>query len=96
MSGTEVTDLLSALTAGRMNLEEVADEFRHRTWRPTRSDARTPEEAAAMRDPGGDVPGSYDEVTTAYDRGELTSDQYQVLSEAVAEAINAEARRDAD
>jgi hypothetical protein len=96
MSGTEVTDLLAALKAGRVSLEEVAEEFRHRVWRPTRSEARTPAEAAAMRDPGADVPGSYDEVTAAYDRGELTSDQYQVLSEAVAEAINDEARREAE
>jgi len=94
MTGTEVTELLAALREGRATLDEVADRFRRRVWPPITAEPRTPEEAAAQRDPGGDVPGSYDEITAAYDRGELTSDEYQVLSDAVAEAINAEARRD--
>ena len=93
---SDVSELLAALRRGELSLKEVAADFRSRAWRPTRTVARTAEEIASQRDPGGDVPGSYDEVTAAYDRGELTSDQYQVLSEAVAEAINAEARREAE
>jgi hypothetical protein len=43
--------------------------------------------AAANRDPDPDVPGSFDEVVGAYDRGEITRTQYRVLAQAVAEAI---------
>jgi hypothetical protein len=94
MSATDVTALIAALRSGTVTLDEVAERFRRRIWQPTRPRAAmTVEERAAHRDPGGDVPGSFDEVTAAYDRGDLTSEQYDVLSEAVAEAINAEARR---
>jgi hypothetical protein len=33
------------------------------------------------------VPGSYDDLTGAYDRGQLTAEQYDVLSGAVADSI---------
>ena len=46
----------------------------------------------AESDPYPDVPGSYDDVTAAYDRGDLTSEQYDVLSEAVAASIRTESR----
>jgi hypothetical protein len=96
MSSTEVSELIAALRAGTLSLDEVAERFRQRVWPPSRPAApRNYEEMAAQRDPGADVPGSYDDVTAAYDRGELTSDQYQVLSDAVAEAINAQARGEA-
>jgi hypothetical protein len=95
MSTTEVTSLIAALRAGTLSLDEVAKRFRQRNWTPTRpQEPMTAEERAAQRDPGADVPGSYDEVTAAYDRGELSSEQYDFLSDAVAEAINAQARRD--
>ena len=96
MSTTDVTALIGALRDGTLSIDEVAAHFRQRTWRPTMPTIPlTTEERAAQRDPGGDVPGSFDEVTAAYDRGDLTSEQYDVLSEAVADAINAEARRNA-
>jgi predicted RNA-binding protein associated with RNAse of E/G family len=95
-SMSDVSELLAALRRGDLTLDEVAAEFRSRAWRPTRTVARTTEEIASQRDPGGDVPGSYDEVTAAYDHGELTCEQYRVLSAAVAEAINADARREAE
>ena len=44
---------------------------------------------AALRDPGANVPGSIDDVTAAYDRGEITREQYRTLAHAVADAINA-------
>jgi hypothetical protein len=46
--------------------------------------------AAAERDPDPDVAGSFDEVVAAYDRGELSREQYRVLAEAVADSIRAE------
>jgi hypothetical protein len=94
MSSSEVTDLIVALRAGSVSLDEVADRFRWRTWPRTRRAAPESYEelaAAAQLDPDADVPGSYDDVTAAYDRGELTSAEYDVLSEAVAESIRAEA-----
>jgi hypothetical protein len=88
----EVPHLLAALAAGEMSLGDVAAAFRHRTWPDVRRAApATGRELAEQRDPDVDVPGSYDEVTAAYDRGELTSEQYRVLSGAVAMAINADA-----
>lgn len=94
MSSTEVTDLIAALRTGVMSLDEVADRFRHRTWARTKRPAPVSYRelaAAAQLDPEADVPGSYDDVTAAYDRGELTASQYDVLSEAVADSIRAEA-----
>jgi hypothetical protein len=99
MSSTEISEMIDALNSGAISLDEVAERFRHRAWsRSRRPEPETYEQMAAetLRDPEPFVLGSYDEVTAAYDRGELTSDQYQVLSEAVAEAINAEARREAE
>jgi hypothetical protein len=99
MTSTEVGELIYALKSGAMSLDEVAERFRHRAWSRTRGpEPETYEQMAVanLQDPEPLTPGSYDEVTAAYDRGELTSDQYQVLSEAVASAINAEARRQAE
>jgi len=44
----------------------------------------------AQQDPEPDVPGSFDDVVAAYDRGELTRDQYRILAEAVAESRQAQ------
>jgi hypothetical protein len=90
MSSSEVVELIDALRAGRMSLAEVAARFRQRDWLAARRPvSATPAEMAKQQDVEVDVPGTYDEVTAAYDRGDLTSDQYQVLSDAVADAINA-------
>ena len=97
MTTSEVQDLITALRSGALNLEEVAELFRTHTW-PDKAapEARSYLELAAQaqRDPEPDIPGSFDEVTAAYDRGEITREQYRTLAHAVAEAINAEARRD--
>jgi hypothetical protein len=96
MSSTEIAALIVELRNGRISLDQVAAEFRRRVWAPTRSPAPSSSaDQAGQWDPGGDVPGSYDEVTAAYDRGDLTSEEYQVLSDAVADSINAEARGEA-
>jgi hypothetical protein len=92
MSGSEVRDLIAALRSGEVTLDEVVDVFRRSTWPRTRGPAaQTYGEmaAAALRDPGANVPGSIDEVTAAYDRGELSREQYRTLAHAVADAINA-------
>jgi hypothetical protein len=91
MSTSEVTEWIAALRAGRLSLDEVAGRFRERNWPATRRPApATPAEMARQQDVEPDVPGSYDEVTAAYDRGDLTSEEYRVLSEAVAAAMNAQ------
>ena len=94
MGGIEVRDLIAALRSGEVTLDEVVAVFRQRTWSRTRGpSAQTYSEMAetALRDPGANVPGSIDEVTAAYDRGEITRQQYRTLAHAVADAINAAA-----
>ena len=36
------------------------------------------------------MPGSFDDVVAAYDRGQISDDEYEALSEAVAESKRAE------
>jgi hypothetical protein len=98
VSVDEVQHLIGALRSGELTLDEVAARFKARRWPDTA--VTEPQSylelaAAAQRDPEPDVPGSFDEVTAAYDRGEITREQYRTLAHAVAEAINAEARRGA-
>jgi hypothetical protein len=96
MITTEVTELITALRNGSLSLEEVAQRFRERTWPRTGRHAPTSYlemAAAALEDPEPDIPGSFDEVTAAYDRGELTRPQYRALAEAVAESLRAEDQR---
>jgi hypothetical protein len=96
MSRTEVTELIEAMRAGEIDLDELAQRFRDRRWAIARRPIPTTYlEMAEQQDPEPDVPGSFDEVTAAYDRGEITREQYRTLAHAVAEAINAEARRSA-
>ena len=93
---TEITDLIAALHDGTMSLEEVAQQFRERSWpRNRKPEPQTYLElaAAAQQDPEPYVPGSFDDVVAAYDRGEISDDEYEVLSEAVAESKRAEDRR---
>jgi hypothetical protein len=93
---SEVSELIAALRAGSMSLDEVARRFRERSWPdPPRPLARTESEVAAllMDDPDPYVPGSFDEVNLAYDRQELTDQQYRVLAKAATEAMDAEDRR---
>jgi hypothetical protein len=95
MTATEIAELLAALRAGRLSVDEVAQQFRRRSWVAARRPVpRTYAEMAAQQDADTDVPGSFDEVVAAYDRGELTREQYRTLARAVAEAINAAPPRD--
>lgn len=98
MSTTEVRDLLASLQSGDLSLVEVVRRFRSRSWPdPAVPDPQDYLElaAAAQRDPEPDVPGSFDEITAAYDRGEITREQYRALAHAVADAINSAARGEA-
>jgi hypothetical protein len=89
MSTDEVAELVAALRAGRLTVDEVAERFRRRSWVVARrSLPRTYAEMAAQQDADADIPGSFDVVVAAYDRGELTRDQYRRLAHAVADAMN--------
>jgi hypothetical protein len=93
---TEIEELIASLRAGDVSLEELAERFRHRIWAIARRPAPSSYlEMAEQQDPPVDVPGSFDEVTAAYDRGEITQEQYRTLAHAAAEAINAQARGEA-
>jgi hypothetical protein len=93
---SDVTELIAALRGGGMSLAEVAQQFRERSWpRAQEPDPQTYLElaAAAQRDPRPDVPGSFDDVVAAYDRGELTHTQYRTLADAAAEGMHREDMR---
>jgi hypothetical protein len=45
-----------------------------------------------LNDPEPYVAGSFDDVSAAFHRGDLTGDEYRVLAEAAAESINDAAR----
>lgn len=89
----EVTELITALRNGEMSLDEVAQKFRERSWphiQPPKPQNYLEFAASVQEDPEPDVPGSFDEVVAAYDRGELTHSQYRALAEAAAESIRRE------
>jgi hypothetical protein len=94
----EVTDLLGALRDGTMSIDEVARRFRERDW-PRRGPAQPTSyiELAiqAQQDPEPYIPGSYDDVAAAFHRGDLSLDQFDLLSEAIAESMRAEDQRNA-
>lgn len=94
---SEIAAQLAALRSGQLSLDAVAASFRRRRWRSNRIDGGRDfgGRADLQPDPGASVPDSIDEVTAAYDRGELTREQYRVLAHAVADAINAAGPGDA-
>jgi hypothetical protein len=86
---SEIPELIAALRDGTMTLDQVAERFRQRAWPPRTASTPTTYldlATAAQQDPPRDVPGSFDEVTAAYDRGELTRAAYRRLAEAAAES----------
>jgi len=92
----EVSDLIKELRAGTMTLDEVAQRFRERKWpRRRREPPASYLEMAArsMEDPDPYIPGSFDDVSAAFHRGDLSRDEYRVLSDAVAESKREEDRR---
>jgi hypothetical protein len=93
---SEVDTLIQSLRDGSMTLDEVARRFRERSW-PRRT-TPLPKSylelaAAAQEDPEPYISGSFDDVSAAHQDGRLTDDEYEVLSEAVAESKRAADRR---
>jgi hypothetical protein len=92
---SEVTDLIVALRAGKLSLDEVARRFREREWPDVaRPEPQTYLEMAArtLDDPEAYVPGSFDDLLAAYDRHDLTLDEYEVLARAAVEGMKAKGR----
>lgn len=90
---SEVTDLIDSYKAGQLTLDELALCFRARHWPPTMPPPPSSYLEMAQRaqeDPRPAVTNSYDEVTAAYGRGDLTREEYDLLSEAVLESGKAE------
>jgi hypothetical protein len=90
---SEVTDLIDSYKAGELTLDELAQRFRTRRWpavMPPPPTSYLELAARAQEDPRPRVPNSYDDVTTAYARGDLTRAEYDLLSDAVLEAGRAE------
>lgn len=99
MGSDEVRELISALNSGALSLDEVVARFKRRTWQRSKGPAAegyAQMTAAAQEDPGANVPGSIDDVVAAYDRAEITHEQYRALAHAVADSINAEAARSSE
>ena len=97
MMNTEVTELINALRNGSMSLDEVAQRFRERSWprlRGAEPQTYLDLARASQQDPEPYVPGSFDDVVAAYDRGKITDEEYAVLAEAVAESERNEDRHD--
>jgi hypothetical protein len=95
---SEVSDLIRSLRDGTLTLEQVAQRFRERQWPRRRRPPPTSylEMAArAQEDPEPYVPDSFDDVSAAFHRGDLSRTEYRVLSEAVAESKRAEDEREA-
>lgn len=92
---SEVIDLIDKYKAGDLTLDELAERFRTRRWpvikRPS-PDSYLEMATRAQEDPDPYEPGSFDDVTAAYDQGVLTDEDYRVLSAAVVEAGQAEDR----
>jgi hypothetical protein len=89
---SDVVQLIKALRAGSIGLDDVAQRFRERAWPLTKKAPSTDYIEMAVRDeedPEPDVPGSFDEVVAAYYRGELTRAEYRALADAVADSIRA-------
>jgi hypothetical protein len=89
--GSEVTEKILAFHRGVITFDQVVQYFRERSW-PRSGATHDPQTylemaAIAQRDPEPDVPGSFDDVVAAYDRGLLTRDQYRTLAEAAAESM---------
>ena len=85
--GGAVTTMLTSYQDGTYTLDDLSLEFRARRW-PRVPDVCPPEleqARAAIDDPEPYVPGSFDDVVLAYDRGWLSDEDYDVLSGAAAE-----------
>lgn len=88
---SDVTELIAALRAGQLSLDQVARRLRERSWPDSPSpdlETHLDMAARALDDPGSYEPGTFDDVLAAYDRGDLTLEEYRVLAQAVAQSID--------
>jgi hypothetical protein len=86
---SEVTDLIESFRAGELTLDELTQRFRARQWpaaMPPPPSSYLEMAARAQEDPRERVPNSFDDVTSAYARGHLSREEYDVLAGAVLEA----------
>jgi hypothetical protein len=84
--GGAVTSMLTSFRDGKLTLDDLSLEFRARRW-PQVPDVCPPEleqARTAIDDPEPYVPGSFDDVVLAYDRGWLSDPDYEVLAGAAA------------
>jgi hypothetical protein len=86
--GGEVTAMIDAYCAGKIDLEDLARQFRRRRWPvvPPACPAGLEHAAPAIDDPEPYVPGSFDDVVLAYDLGKLSDHDYRVLAMAASGA----------
>jgi hypothetical protein len=92
---SEVTELIAALRAGTMSLEEVAQRFRERSWPdriPPEPETDLEIAASTLDDPPPYVSGSFDDVAAALHRKDLTLREYAVLAQAAADGMKREDR----
>lgn len=89
---SEVTDMIDAYRGGELTLDELAQRFRVRIWPTRRPAPRTAREGwqRELEDPEPIPEGSFDEVVSAYHLGQLSGDEYEVLSRAASEASTRE------
>ena len=76
---------IAAYVSGELTLEELVQLFRARQW-PKVPKAWPPgleRASSAISDPEPYVPGSFDDVVRAYDRGEISDLEYEFLASAV-------------
>ncbi|MGH3217303.1 MAG: hypothetical protein ACRDPY_01000 [Streptosporangiaceae bacterium] len=85
----EVTTMIRSYLDGEMTLGALCREFGSRRWPAVLP--VTPmdlgDAAAAIDDPEPWVPGSFDDVVRAYDRGWITDPDYEALAAAAAASI---------
>ena len=89
---SEVTEMIDAYRGGELTLDELAQRFRSRRWSSGRPVPRTAREGwqRELEDPDPIIEGSFDEVVSAYHLGQLSGDEYDVLSEAASQASTQE------
>jgi hypothetical protein len=85
----EVATMIWAYLAGEMTMEALCGRFRSRRWPavPPVTPPGMEEAAAAIDDPEPYVPGSFDDVVRAYDRGWITDPDYEALAMAAAAGV---------
>jgi hypothetical protein len=84
LPGGAVAAMIDAYRRGQLGLEGLGLEFRARRWPavPAVCPPALEPAAAAIDDLEPYVPGSFDDVVLAYDRGKLSDEEYEFLAEA--------------